>query len=109
MHWRILGIVAAVLLEAVPLDQVLGAIEVARKLHLMLLDACREYPFKMRRTVISRSVGRGLTRIEPRTGTLVAYAAKDGQIAFDGDDQNSPFTAALLRQIKTPGLELGKL
>jgi hypothetical protein len=42
--------------------------------------------------VAGRSVGRGLARIEPEGGTLVAYAAKDGQIAQDGaDGTNSPF------------------
>jgi Caspase domain len=95
--------------EAVPLDQVLGAVEGARKLRLVLLDACRENPFKMRRTLASRAVGRGLKPIEPAPGTLVSYATKDGQVALDGDGANSPFAAALLKEIKTPGIEINKL
>ncbi|MGP0089480.1 MAG: caspase family protein [Xanthobacteraceae bacterium] len=97
--------------EAVSLDQVLGAVEGAHKLRLVLLDACRENPFarQIRRTVAARSIGRGLARIEPGAGTLVAYAARDGQVALDGDGQNSPFTAALVKRLKDPGLEINKL
>jgi tetratricopeptide (TPR) repeat protein len=95
--------------EAVPLDQLLGAVEGARKLRLVMLDACRENPFKMQRTLASRSVGRGFTRVEPAPGTLVAYAAKDGQVALDGDSANSPFATALLKEIKAPGLEIRRL
>jgi uncharacterized caspase-like protein len=95
--------------EAVPLDQVLGAVEGARKLRLVLLDSCRENPFKMRRTLASRAIGRGFARVEPAPGTLVAYAARDGQVALDGVGANSPFAAALLKEMKTPGIEINKL
>ncbi len=40
---------------------------------------------------------------------LVAYAAKDGTVAADGDRRNSPFTSALLRHLETPGLEINFL
>lgn len=97
--------------EAVPLDQALAAVEGAHKLRVILLDACRENPFarQMRRTVASRSIGRGLARIEPDGGTLVAYAAKHGEVALDGDGANSPFVTALVRRLATPGLEINKL
>ncbi|MGA2129539.1 MAG: tetratricopeptide repeat protein, partial [Xanthobacteraceae bacterium] len=80
--------------EAVALDQVMSAVDGARKLRLVLLDACRDNPFarQMRRTTASRSVGRGLARIEPDGGTLVVYAAKHGEVALDGEGGgNSPF------------------
>jgi tetratricopeptide (TPR) repeat protein len=97
--------------EAVPLDHVLSAVEGARKLRLVLLDACRENPFarRMQRTVASRSIGRGLARVEPEGGTLVAYAAKHGEIALDGAGANSPFVSALIKYIATPGIEISKL
>ena len=70
-----------------------------------ILDACRNNPFaaKMQRTVRTRAVDRGLTRIEPTGSVLVAYAAKDGTTAADGSGRNSPFTAALLKHLETPG------
>jgi uncharacterized caspase-like protein len=48
--------------EALPLDRVLVAVEPAKQLQLIILDACRDNPFSktMKRTVAMRSVGRGL-------------------------------------------------
>jgi uncharacterized caspase-like protein len=63
----------------------------------------------MRRTAATRSIGRGLARVEPEGGTLVAYAAKNGEVALDGDGTNSPFVSALLRHLPTPGLEIGMM
>lgn len=97
--------------EAVSLDRVLAATERAKKLRLVVLDACRDNPFvtQIRRTVATRSIGLGLGRIEPETGTLVVYAAKDGQVAMDGDDGHSPFAKALVKYVATPRLEINKL
>ncbi|MEZ5834564.1 MAG: caspase family protein [Geminicoccaceae bacterium] len=95
--------------EAVPLDLVMRSVDPARKLRIVLLDACRNNPFAnrmVRSTGSSRSVGRGLARIEPPGDMLVAYAAKDGQVAEDGYGSNSPFTTALLEYIDKPGLEI---
>ena len=38
--------------------------------------------------------------------TLVAFSAKAGTVAQDGSGANSPFTAALLKHIATPGLDV---
>jgi uncharacterized caspase-like protein len=89
--------------EAVPLEQVLNAAERAKKLRLVILDACRDNPFasQMKRTltVASRSVTRGLAAVEPEAGTLVVYAAKDGETAIDGDGNNSPFALAFVKNV----------
>jgi tetratricopeptide (TPR) repeat protein len=94
--------------EAVTLDQVLQSVEGASKLRLVILDACRDNPFvaKMKKGTGTRSVGKGLGNIEPEGATLVAYAAKHGQTAEDGQSGNSPFAMALVKQIQTPGLEI---
>jgi uncharacterized caspase-like protein len=95
--------------ETVSLDRVLQALNPAKKLRLVILDACRDNPFSktMKRSVGTRSVGRGLAKIEPTTAdTLIAFAAKAGAVAGDGDGANSPFAAALIRHIATPGLDL---
>jgi uncharacterized caspase-like protein len=61
----------------------------------------------MTRTLASRSIGRGLARVEPQSSdTLIAYAAKAGSVAADGNGINSPFTAALLKNIAAPGLDI---
>jgi hypothetical protein len=95
--------------EALSLDRLLKAIEPAKRLRLVMLDACRDNPFSktMKRTVASRSIGRGLAKIEPMVSdTLIAFAAKAGSVALDGDAANSPFTTALLEHIATPGVDL---
>ena len=94
--------------ETVPLDLVMRALDGASELRLVILDACRDNPFaaKMQRSGATRSIGRGLARLEPSEQTLVAYSAEAGTVASDGDGRNSPYTAALLRHIEEPGLEL---
>lgn len=98
-------------LEAIPIDQVLNAAERARALRLVILDACRDNPFanQMKRTVASRSIGRGLAKMEPDPGTLVVFAAKHGETALDGDGGNSPFVTAFVKDIQVPGVEVRRL
>lgn len=101
-----------VALEAVALDGLLTAIDGAKKLKLIILDACRDNPFKslMRRTgAITRSLGRGLAPIEPEGGTLVVYAAKHGEFALDGEGLNSPFVTAFVDRLPVPGVEVRRL
>jgi hypothetical protein len=99
-------------LEGVDLGKVMAAVEGAKRLRLVILDACRDNPFanQMRRTMTSRSIGRGLGKVEPEPGTLVAYAAKHGETASDGTGENSPFAEALAKRIKqTPPIEVRRL
>ncbi|HKA74539.1 MAG TPA: caspase family protein [Xanthobacteraceae bacterium] len=94
--------------EAVSLDRILMTLQSAKRLRLVLLDACRDNPFLSRMKVSSatRAVTRGLARVEPENNSLVAYAAKNGQIARDGTGEHSPFTAALLKHMPVPGLDV---
>ena len=95
--------------EAIPLDLVSRSVERASGLRLIVLDACRDNPFaaKMRRSGASRSVGRGLARMQlAHQGLLVAYAAAEGDVASDGSGRNSPYSKALLEHLETPGLEV---
>lgn len=97
--------------ETIGLDRVLVAIEPAKRLRLVILDACRDNPFakNMKRTMASRAVARGLAKVEPSSpNTLVAFAAKAGLTALDGDGRNSPFATALGHHLATPGLDLRK-
>jgi hypothetical protein len=97
--------------EAVALNRILLAAEPATQLRLIILDACRDNPFtkKMKRTIASRSIGRGLVGVEAnRPNTFIAFAAKEGSTAADGDGQNSPFSTALLKHLTRPGLDIRK-
>lgn len=94
--------------EAISLNLTLGALDGARGTRLLILDACRDNPFKasMKVADASRSIGRGLARIEPSVGTIVAYAAKEGTTADDGNGEHSPFASALLEHIEEPGIDV---
>jgi hypothetical protein len=94
--------------EAIPLRSAMLQVANASSLGLVILDSCRNNPFaaKMQHTSRYRAVDRGLARVEPTDNVLVAYAAKDGTTANDGNGRNSPFTAALLNNLETPGIEI---
>lgn len=97
--------------EAVSLNRILLAAEPATRLRLVILDACRDNPFakKMKRTLASRAVGRGLVSVEAtRPNTFIAFAAKEGSTAADGDGPNSPFSTALLKYLTQAGLDIRK-
>ena len=98
-------------IESIGMRSLLSSIEGAGKLGMVILDACRNNPFanQMQRSNRTRTVGRGLASIEPVGNVLVAYAAKDGTTAADGEGRNSPFTKSLLSHIETPGLEINFL
>jgi len=113
--------------EVVSLDQVMAATQGARKLRLILLDACRNNPFvpqakpneasrvtvAMGPTAVGlvgeRAAGGGLGAVNVSGATLVVYAAKHGQTALDGQGRNSPFAVAMVQRLATPNVEINKL
>jgi len=102
------------LYEALPLDLFMGELAQARKVGILLLDACRNNPFADRMSRSLSIAGRGpvapkgLARIDgvPRN-TIVVMATRADEIAEDGDTGDSPFTQAILAHLQIPGLELG--
>jgi tetratricopeptide (TPR) repeat protein len=97
--------------EAVALEQVIAAVGGARKLRLVMLDACRDNPFapSMKHTIALKLVDKGFSNIEPGAGFMVVYAAKHGETALDGEGKDSPFAVALAHDIKEPRVEVRKL
>jgi tetratricopeptide (TPR) repeat protein len=97
--------------EAVALEQVIAAVGGARKLRLVILDACRDNPFAptMRHTIELKLVDKGFSNIEPGAGFMVVYAAKHGETALDGEGGGSPFATVLARDIKEQKVEIRKL
>ena len=95
--------------EAIALDRIVEAVDGAKRLRLVIVDACRDNPFAvtMKRQAVSRALTRGLGRVEPQgTDTLIAYAAKAGSTAEDGHGEHSPLTTALLNNLTVPGLDI---
>jgi formylglycine-generating enzyme required for sulfatase activity len=94
---------AEVEVESVDVAQVLARMETAANaVNVVILDACRDNPFGRK----FRSASRGLASIDAPAGTLIAYATAPGSVAADGTGANSPYTMALLRALRVPGLKV---
>jgi uncharacterized caspase-like protein len=96
--------------EAVALDRIVWALQPVRRLRLILLDACRDNPFvaRLQRSLSTRAAPKsGLGKLDDVSAdTLVAYAAKEGSVSYDGSGSNSPFASALIKYIAEPGLDI---
>src|SRR5713101_282955 len=73
------------------------------RLNLIFLDACRNNPFGGRGL---RGTESGLAQMQAPEGTLISFATQPGSVALDGTGSHSPFTIALARTIRKPGLGL---
>jgi hypothetical protein len=95
-------------LEAVSLSDVMGVASRARRLALVVLDACRNNPLaiSMQRVNGTRGTDKGLAVPNPTGNELVAYATRDGHTAADGAGRNSPYATAILETLQEPGLEV---
>lgn len=97
--------------EGINLTELLQDIEArSTRMALVILDACRDNPFRREGT---RSLGstRGLGRVDPPRGSFVIYAAGVGEQALDSlgpndRDPNGLFTRQLLKLLNEDGLEL---
>ena len=84
------------------LDVLQGA---GNRLNMVILDSCRDNPFGW-----SRSASRGLSVVESQApGSIIVYATSAGSIAQDGQGRNGQFTAELLKNIGTPGLDVSEI
>ena len=101
-------------------DTVLAGLGDQLRTNIVILDACRDNPLAPQVTAqagASRSVVR--SGLAPTSGlaagaalgagTVIAFATAPGQVALDGAGDNSPFSAALVRHLATPGLEIDRM
>jgi uncharacterized protein len=89
--------------HSISIDAVLDALERSGVgLKLVILDACRDYPFGN----INEAFGQGLASVAATGETLVAYATAAGQVALDGQGPNSPYTSALISALELPGHDI---
>lgn len=91
--------------RALSAQQVLDRMELAaNRLNIVILDACRDNPLP----ASSRSLSRGLARMNPPSGTLIAFSTENNMTALDGvpGEAHSPYAISLAARIKSPGLRL---
>jgi hypothetical protein len=99
-------------LQTIDANVVMAAISGSKKLRVLILDACRDNPFasQMKRMMSSRSISRGLAKMETVAGQLISFAAAAGQLADDGVGKHSPFAIALAKRIsQNPPIEVRRL
>ncbi|MDB5517346.1 MAG: peptidase caspase catalytic subunit p20 [Tardiphaga sp.] len=93
-------------LQAVRLNDILNTLtSVPSKARIILLDACRNNPFP----AINKTSGHGLAIVDAKVGaagTFVSYSTSPGAEAEDGSGADSPYTAALLKAAREPGLSI---
>lgn len=99
--------------ETTRLNDVLTALNFSKGVKIMVLDACRNNPFvsqlAKRQATRGFAVGSGLAPVARAQGMVIAYATQANDVAADGIGRNSPFTAALVREIEQPGLEVATM
>lgn len=100
--------------DGLSLEQVVDDLNRRARFSLLIIDACRDDPF--RETSAGRSLppGSALGRIEPPKGTMIIMAASKGQQALDrlGNNDTVPnglFTRELIKQMRQPGLSAGEM
>lgn len=100
--------------DGLSLEQLTDDLNKRARFALVIIDACRDDPF--RQTVAGRSLAPGsqLSRIEPPKGTMVIMAASKGQQALDNlgrEDRvaNGLFTRELVKQMRTVGLSASEM
>jgi formylglycine-generating enzyme required for sulfatase activity len=94
--------------ELVAVEDLIGELRRAKSVRIAILDACRDNGAEQE---LKRSRGsapsRGLAPMKNSSGLIIAYATQAGATAADSAGSgNSPFTAALLHNITTPGLDV---
>jgi uncharacterized caspase-like protein len=93
----------ALALEAIDLlDMVRQCEPEQRSGVIVLLDACRINAYQRR----LHAYNNGLAPVTATPGTLYGFAAEPGYTGFDGEDDTTPYTAALLRVLGARGLTI---
>jgi uncharacterized caspase-like protein len=96
-------------LSSLKVDDLVNSIRAPTK--IVFLDACRDNPALFKNLVKGRGAtatglaptdASHLTRLKAGGGVFIAYATDAGSIALEGEGEHSPFTQALLRNLKKP-------
>jgi lanthanide-dependent methanol dehydrogenase len=108
--------------ELVPVETLIGELRQAKGVRIAILDACRDNGAEQelkRQSTRGGAVSRGLAPMRNPGGLIIAYATQYLSTAADdagragglfswgnSSAKHSPFTAALLNNIATPGLDV---
>lgn len=96
----------AELSNLIKLSDIIQELKVANNFAAIFIDACRENPLKDKlpetiRTTRSSRKTRGLVQVTTpkNSNMIISFATEAGEVAFDGDGDNSPYSFALKKFI----------
>ncbi len=79
-------------------------------MNIIILDACRNNPFDNTPRSVGRNeinISRGLAKMNPPMGSILAFSAEPGSVAYDGRGQrNGIYTGHLLKAMVKPHLAI---
>ncbi len=92
-------------------NYVLGLMEAARNAtDILILDACRNSPFRGFSLSGTRAVSQGMSRMEiAPSGSYIAYSTAPGRVAYDGSGDYSPFAEAFADEITKTSESIGDM
>ena len=81
------------------------------QVNVLILDACRDNPFEQNWNPQARSSdgGRGLAKIPPPTGSLIAFSTDAGNTAADGEGKNSIYCLSLAKNMQLENTTLDQV
>ena len=74
--------------------------------NIMILDACRNNPFKDVSLSRNRSLARGMAEMHAPEGSFIAFSTASGEVAYDGSGDYSPFAEAFAAEVATPAITI---
>lgn len=89
--------------EAVSLGSLLSIVGARARLQVVILDSCRDNPFAGRAALADlgsnlRETKTGFSSVAAPINSMLVYSTAPGALAYDGEGENSPFTAALVTE-----------
>ncbi len=89
--------------EAVSLGSLVSIIGARARLQVVILDSCRDNPFAGKTALTQlggdlREAKTGFSSLAAPLNSMLIYSTSPGSLAYDGEGDNSPFTAALVSE-----------
>ena len=92
----------------VALPAVLQAMAGRERISVVLVDASRDNPLPQR-PAARPSAPTGGAPADPSLGTLIGFSTAPGSVVRDAQGRNSPYAAALIKHLATPGTTINAL
>jgi TPR repeat protein len=92
------------------ITSLLDYMRAASALQILVLDACRDNPFKGQKYYLGDkkvdAADKGLASLTPRQGSLIVYSTAPNEVAYDGSGEVSPFAGAFAEHALSPNREV---